>query len=326
MARWQWMLGIFLLFPVVLQAETFRWEETPEGCLKLWEGEKPVWCYQYRQKIHENVPVSDLRRVAGCYFHPLYGLEGEILTANATLFDNHAHHHGVWASFMTFLVHHPDGSETFYDTWTDDTAVKKDFVGWLERKVEGETFVLGVQNGCFRYENGERKEKYLDEKLWVTTHAVAEHPLLGRHRAIDWEYSWTACDDPITLAGDRPNGKNFCSLAIRFAVPKEKTTILVPEGEIAGDPLQCPVSWVDYQDRFIPGGKRTGVALLASPKNPPHPGGMAIRHYGMLVAGYPGVEGSTLKPGETVTLKYRIWIHENLLSSEAWQPLVESFR
>lgn len=142
---------------------------------------------------------------------------------------------------------------------------------------------------------------------------------------IDLEYSWTACEYPVTLAGDRPNGKNFCSLAIRFAVPKKKTTILGPDGEIIDDPLRCPVLWVDYQDDLAQSGKRMGVALLASPRNPLHGSGMAIRHYGMLVAGYPGVEGYLLKPGETVTLRYRLWIHEKLISSEEWKPLVESF-
>lgn len=134
--QWTTIWGFFVLLPTILPAETFRWEEQPTGVFALWEGEKPVWCYQYRQKIHENVPVSDLRRVAGCYFHPLYGLDGEILTANATTFDNHAHHHGVWASFMTFIVHHPDGTETFYDTWTDNTGVKRILlVGWNGKRM-----------------------------------------------------------------------------------------------------------------------------------------------------------------------------------------------
>lgn len=153
----------------------------------------------------------------------------------------------------------------------------------------------------------------MEETVRVVTHAVENHPLLGRSRAVDFEFTWTPVDGyGVTLAGDRPNGKNFCSLAVRFTAPKEKPLILGQDGEIPGDPLRCDTPWVSYSSQFanaegalVP----VSIAIFPDPKNPQDGSGMAIRHYGMLVAGWPGVEGITLKSGEFRTLRYRVWIH-----------------
>ncbi|MDO4573642.1 MAG: PmoA family protein [Planctomycetia bacterium] len=298
-----WWMGL-IFFTGTLFAETpFRVEEQEGGAIALYENDAPLWVYQYRQKVHDWVAPTDRRRVAGCYFHPLYGIHSEVLTNNASTWDNHQHHHGLWTSFFTFIVHEKDGSQTAYDTWTDEGPVKKDFVSWGEKIASDDAYTFTVHNACFLYKDGKPVRKYLDETLKATTHKTQKDTNQGATRTLDLEYTWTACDNAVTLAGDRRNGKNFSSLAIRFVKPEKKTIITGPQGEIVGDPLRCETPWASYRED---GSTRSCVTLYSDPANPTHPGGMAIRHYGMLVTGWPGTEGITLQPGQSVTLKYRV--------------------
>ena len=78
------VLCLFLLFSLSgIAAEPFRFaENSDKKQLSLTEGTVPVLTYQYDIIEHEHVPQNNLRRFAGCYVHPLYGLRGEILTDN----------------------------------------------------------------------------------------------------------------------------------------------------------------------------------------------------------------------------------------------------
>jgi hypothetical protein len=59
------------------------------------------------------------------------------------------------------------------------------------------------------------------------------------------------------------------------------------------------------------GGRDTfsGVAIFDHNENPAFPNGWTLRHYGFLGVAWPGLEFYTLKPGEPLTLRYRVWIH-----------------
>ncbi len=306
-----------LFFPAqTAHAKTFEFHNSSDvpGLVTLYEDSAPVWSFQTTQRTHDWVAENDARRTSGGYFHPIFGLDGEILTTNASTYDNHQHHHGLWTSFFTLDVQNEDGTFTHYDTWTDDTAVKKDLIAFQTSAENPHGAALHAESAWFLYENGTKQAPLVTESLDCVTHPTETTPELGRSRAIDLSYIWkNVSGRKITLAGDRPNGKNFCALAIRFAKPFESVRISGPNGEIVGDPLRCDVSWVDYTTAFqLPDGtqKRLGLTILSDPSNPRDGSGMAIRHYGMLVTGWPGVEGVTLEDGESRTLKYRVWIHD----------------
>lgn len=294
---------------------SFRLRTVDSETIALDDGDLPVWEYVWRQKTNEAVPADDPRRVCASYFHPIFGLDGETLTANATLDDNHAHHHGLWSSFTTVVLHTSDGTDALYDTWTDNTALKKDFIRWggkgngAENRLEitGDSAVMTVENGWF-LDGG---EKIMDETLVVTTGPIQTDETLGRYRTLDFSWTWRPVRDAVTLAGDRAAGKNFSSLAIRFARPTEKPLILSDSGELADDIMLGETKWLDYRAAFGEAKKEYGVAIFPSANNPPGGEfGMAIRHYGLIATGWPGLEGVTLTVDTPVTLAYRVVIHE----------------
>ena len=55
-----------------------------------------MFVYNHGMVTNERVPAKDARRSRGCYIHPLWGLNGEVLTDDFPA--DHYHHHGVfWA-------------------------------------------------------------------------------------------------------------------------------------------------------------------------------------------------------------------------------------
>ncbi|MDR1269902.1 MAG: PmoA family protein, partial [Planctomycetaceae bacterium] len=92
----------------IFAAEGFRFaEKNDEKQLVLTDWSLPVLTYRFDAVEHDQVPAKESRRLAGCYVHPLYGIDGEVLTDNAP--KDHYHHHGVFWTWPHVGVHEADG-------------------------------------------------------------------------------------------------------------------------------------------------------------------------------------------------------------------------
>lgn len=320
---------VYLFLPVFLcsisvVAEPFHFVENDKKQLTLLEGNSPILTYQYDVIEHEHVPHDDLRRTAGCYVHPLYGLNGEILTDNAPA--DHYHHHGVFWTWPHVGVHEQDGTVTEYDLWTSNTALKQHFVCWMKKTQSEQAASLEVENGWLVGDPHENK-KIMTERVWITVHRIQED-LAGapvKSRAIDFEFRWQPLGKPITLRG--AEDKSYGGFSVRFKpfVPAGKTAaerseinkITIPAGIAESDLPETPLAWADYTSIFCPpasdsSGKDrpSGAAIFVPRWHPDFPPTWLTRYYGPLCVGYPGVKGRTLRAYEILYLRYRIWIHE----------------
>ncbi len=106
----------------------FRWETQGENALHLSQNGQPVLTYNYGPVTDETVPANDSRRVRACYVHPLWGLEGETLTADFPR--DHFHHHGLFWAWKHITV----GDET-YDSW-ERPNIEVRFRRWLGATAE----------------------------------------------------------------------------------------------------------------------------------------------------------------------------------------------
>ena len=309
-------------FAVPASAEQFRFDKQENTqTLSLFEGEAPIFSYIYDMIVHENVPQNDHRRVAGCYIHPLYGLNGEILTDNAPA--DHYHHRGVFWTWPYVSVHHPDGKIDRYDLWTSDTALKQRFVRWLEQTTTETTATFAVENGWFVGHSTtglpitDNDEKIMKEVVRVVVH----RPKTGdglRTRAIDFYFVWTPIDRPISLGGHAE--RSYGGLTLRFrpvvepnrqlAEPSAINVITVPDGVAAEDLSNIRLPWASYTSRFGNDERRSGAAVFVPKTHPDYPPSWLTRHYGPLCIGWPGVEKQTFPPGEDIKLNYRIWIYD----------------
>jgi Methane oxygenase PmoA len=278
-------------------AAAFAFHDKDEKSLALDEGQRPVLVYNHGTIVNEKVPAKDVRRSRACYIHPLYGLDGEVLTDDFP--KDHYHHHGV---FWTWPHVEIDGKQ--YDLWMNK-GIRPEFVVWLGRQAGPLAAALGVENGWFVGD-----KKVMVERVWIR----AGHSD-GKTRAVDLDMTWIPVDRPITLRG--AEGKSYGGLTVRFAVRNQKqSTITVPTGTPKEDLPDTPLPWADMTASFAGGKGPSGAAIFVPLDQPDYPPTWLTRHYGPLCIGWPGVHGKTFPPGRPIHLAYRLWIHSGAVSGE----------
>ena len=217
----------------------FRFRELDDKSLVLEDGDKPVLVYNFGVITDPKVPKNDPRGSRACFVHPLYGLNGEVLTESFP--KDHYHHHGLFWAWPHILI---DGKE--YDLWVDKD-IRQRFVRWICREAGPVAAVLAVENGWFVGD-----KKVMIERVWLRAYRPADG-----ERSIDVEIALIPVDKPITLRG--AEGKSYGGLNLRFA-PRKDTLITVPSGRTKEDLPDTPLAWADLtaQVRRGPRPERRG--------------------------------------------------------------------
>lgn len=311
-----------------------------DGILTVKEGQKPLWKYNSKFQKHPQVTERDPRNMAACYIHPLYGIDGEILTDDAP--KDHFHHHGVFWTWPHVKVFRAEGTVEKYDVWTGNTRMKQLFVRYGDTEIHSEKTVVKIENGWFiapkinEYEwdeNGKPvSEKVVSENVTITTWRICEEDGV-RSRAVDFDFTWKVGEFPISLQG--AGGKSYGGLTIRFKPSTDKpggdSVITTPEGIAKEDLPEKPLAWADYTSIFRldengkPAGKPSGGAIFVSPDHPNFPPTWLVRYYGPLCLGWPGVEERKFAAGEEIKLSYRIWIHDTSVEKKAIQKAYDKY-
>jgi hypothetical protein len=262
----------------------FRFGEAA-GALVLYEGDRPVLAYNFGLQKKAGVPDD---RARSCYVHPLYGLDGEVLTDDFPA--DHYHHRGLFWAWPHVRI----GSEE-YDLWML-RGIRHQFEGWTERAAGPTTATLACKNGWYV-----QQRKVLEEDFRLVV-----HPATSTGRRIDVELRLTAASAPVTLWGAA--GKSYGGMSLRFA-PRQDTKITTATGPRPADLDLTRLSWADLSGRFAAGQDQSGVALFVAPDHPDYPPTWITRHYGFLGVGWPGEAPFTIHPGKTTTCRYALWIH-----------------
>jgi hypothetical protein len=274
-------------------ASPFRFEPVNDRSLGLWEGERPVFVYNHGVLSHPGVPAD---RNRSTYIHPLYGLDGEVLTDDFPA--DHYHHRGL---FWAWPHVRTGGRE--YDLWTIVGAHQR-FERWLAQEVRGDAALLAVENGWFAGD-----QKILQERAWILVHAADD-----QSRCIDLEFFWIPGPSPVALVGAQ--GKSYGGLTLRLA-PRTDAVITTPLGTGSADLEMTPLAWADYSGRWTGVSQPSGAALFIHPEHPDYPPTWLTRHYGALCVGWPGVEARTFPAGEPIHGRYRVWVHRGMPTQDA---------
>lgn len=284
--------------------DIFSFEEK-DGRLTLLEGDTPVLAYNFGMQLPEGVPERYRR---SSYVHPIWDLSGTIITDDFP--EDHYHHRGLSWMWPRVKV----GEQT-YDLWHIQ-GVRQIFEEWLAREVGPVCATIGVRNS-WQLTNG---QKIMEERVWIRAFKATENG-----RAIDVRLTLEALEQPVQLLGQSNQNKGYGGLSFRFA-PREETVIVTSEGLQESDSDHKHVPWADESGKFRGSERFSGVAIFQHEDNPDFPAAWTLRHYGFLGVAWPGNEGVTIRPGEPVTLRYRIWIHrgdaEEGNVSEAYEVFV----
>ena len=273
----------------------FRFQEIGDKSLKLVEGSSPVFVYNYGEITDDTVPANDSRRTRACYVHPVWGLQGEVLTDDFP--KDHYHHHGIFWAWP-----HVGIGDKQYDLWKYDN-IKQQFVRWICRQTGPAGAVLAVENGWFV--DG---KKVMIERCWLRTFSADQES-----RSLDFDFVFIPVDKPISLRG--AEGKSYGGLNMRFDVKDEKQAVItVPSGVAKKDLTETPLPWCNMTYPITSPATPSGAALFVSPDDPDYPQTWMARHFGILSIGWPGIQGKTFPPGQPIRLSYRIWIHKSAAS------------
>ncbi len=281
-------------------ASTFRIADVDDGSVGIWEGDKPVLVYNHGVISREGVPAD---RARSSYVHPLYGVDGEVLSDDFPR--DHYHHRGLFWAWPHVVV---DGKE--HDLWMLK-GIRHKFERWLAREAGPASATLGVENGWYV---GDRR--VLVERVWIEA-----HPTVGDARAIDLALALTPEGSPVTLGGAA--GKSYGGVNIRYA-PGRDVRIVTPKGDGPDDLAMTPLPWADLSERLAADGRTSGAALFVAPGHPDYPPTWLTRHYGVLCIGWPGVKPRTLEPAAATTLEYRVWIHRGPAEGERLARVAEA--
>jgi len=279
--------------------------------LEVRDGGKPVLVYNHGMISKKGV---DARYNRACYVHPLYGLDGEVLTDDFPV--DHRHHRGVFWAWPSMTV----GGKKL-QSWVPG-GIRYKLQRWVSRKADANHALLEAINGWYAGE-----KKVADEHLRMTV-----RPAKGGSRAIDFDFTWTAVGRPIILQGAA--GKSYGGFTVRFntrfrekgGIDPKKVTITVPDGVTKQDLAIKPLPWADFTAPLRPGGKQSGLALFIHPTHPAYPPTWLTRHYGCLCVGWPGVQPGTLQPGKPVRCRYRLWIHRGRAALDTLEKAYAAYR
>jgi hypothetical protein len=264
----------------------FRIEDAEGKHLRFFEGDDPVMTYNYATIEHPDVAENLWR---SCYVHPIHGLDGRVITDDFP--KDHRHHRGLFWTWARVIV----GADE-HDLWALSGCEQR-FDKVLHQDAGPVCATLGVTNRWFVGE-----EPIVRERVWLRAFPAGD---VGR--AIDVDVTLEAIAGEVTISG-RPE-KGYGGMTLRFG-PREDTVITTSDGGITEDKLRVPYKWTDLSARLGGVEKVSGAAMFDHPANPAYPNEWLLRHYGVLDCCWPSVELYTLKPGEPVRLRYRIWVHE----------------
>ncbi len=289
--------------------KAFEFKPVTERSLGLHEGDRAVLVYNHGLMKHPGAAEKYRKYDRSNYFHPVHGLDGEVLTADFEKKD-HPHHRGVFWAWPYLYV--GEDKKTNYESWVP-ARFRHQFERWSCRHAGAAAAALGVETAWHA-----GAKEVVREKLLVTVYRADP-----AGRAIDFDFTWTAGKEPVTIKG-RP-GAAYGGFTFRFTRPKDGV-ITAPTGRTTKDLQRARLPWTDMAGVFGKAGKPSGAAVFIHPEHPDYPPMWLTRHYGPLCVCWPGTKPFTLEPGKPLRARYRVWVHRGRPEAEAIQQAYEAYQ
>jgi len=280
--------------PAGLAGPPWRWEKQDNAFLALAGPAGPVWRFRYDQAL--DVP----------YFHPLNTVDGRTMTADRP--PDHVWHHGLWFSWK-FI------NKVNYWEVDPKTGRPAGRTSWSDVRVTAGDDHSARIAMALAYRPAGEEVPVLTEKRTIDISA----PDVEGVYAIDWTGVFTAeravVLDRTPLPGE-PDGQvwgGYAGLSLRLAENldgRQVMTVDGPVGEMTDDRYRGRHAAVDYSG--LVEGRPSGAAICDFPGNPRSPAPWYVIKSEEMSFFTPAVlcyEPMTLRPGERITLRYRVLVH-----------------
>jgi hypothetical protein len=200
--------------------------------------------------------------------------------------------------------------EKSYDLW-HIRGIRHQFEEWLFQETGPVCSTLGIRNSWVTDE-----KTVLTEWVWMRVYRKS-----AAGRILDLSLTWRSLDEKITLRG--ADQRSYGGLCFRLAERRDPV-ITSPQGVMESDSDLIPLEWADQTGSF---GKqdRSGVTIIQHPQNRDFPAGWCLRYYGFIGVSWPGEREFSLEPGQTLNLRFRIWIHQGEIDPKTVEMLSTAF-
>jgi len=283
--------------------------ESDEGFI-VTEAGKKVMSYQRRHKSLNG------KYTRANYIHPLYGLDGEILTEDFPA--DHPHHRGIfWAWHQVWL-----GDKKLGDSW----AAQDFFWDVYDAKildVDSKSRALQVhvlwKSPLWTDANG-KKKPFIKETTTIRIHR-AKNDI----RKIDFDINLLALEDAIRLGGSE-DAKGYGGFTTRIPLP-DGLSFTGSDGPVEPKNLSVEAGpWLDFTGNFGRDGNISGLTILCHNSSPGYPQRWILRRKGSAQNPvYPGRLPVPLSRNKPVILRYRLIIHRGKLSRADLDKLQDEY-
>jgi len=270
---------------VALDASSGQYDFTEDG--------RPVLRYNYRTVLPDpqlNVAEGNRRYAVARsdYIHPLYGLNGEMLTRDWSR--DHPHHRGIYWAWPEVDWRGRRG---------DLHALQKVFARPMGGCVvkAGPVFAELKADNVWEWEDG--------------TPIVNEEAVIRAYRAgssgrlLDLEFRFVAVSDPVWIARRETRLYGGLNLRLNTVEGQQITAFTDPPG---AEPRRC---WSDLSGVFAGAPSLSGVTVLQHEANPEYPGEwVQYPELNWVQPTFPTAGNRyELTHSRPLVLRYRLWIH-----------------
>ncbi len=237
------------------------------------------------------------------YIHPLYTLDGQILTEDFP--PDHLHHRGVfWAWHQLYI-----GDKQLGDGWEI-----KDF-RWEVKSVtelKGQGDARAIQAEVLWKTNRWIDDEGNEKAVVKETTTIKVYPAENRYRQIDITVSIQALEQNMRMGGSE-NEKGYGGFSPRIRLPKD-IHFTSSAGEVKPDNLPVKADgWMDISGSYGKGGALAGLTVLCHPNNPGFPNPWILRSAKSMqnaVYPFPGASAVPLSETQPTILRYRLLVHK----------------
>jgi hypothetical protein len=287
--------GAFVTAPVEQAAEV-RITKHPQG---YWftEGDARVLFYQAERKA-----LPDGQAARSNYFHPLYDLDGKVVTEDFP--KDHIHHRGIFWAWHQVRIN----GTTVQDQWVNRDSFWTVLDARTDSDAASAALALRVVWESPRFtEAGGQRRPFVEERSVTKVHSAE-----GAIRRIDFHQRLTALVDGVEIGGSE-DAKGYGGFSYRIVMPSDirfagaQGVVLPTENAVAPSP------WMDVSGSYETSGK-SGLTVLTHPTTTGFPQPWILRARGsMQNAVYPGRQPVSIPRDRPVILRYRIVLHRGEL-------------
>ena len=262
------------------------------------EGDTKVLFYQAERKA-----LPDGRAARSNYFHPLYDLDGNVLTEDFP--KDHIHHRGIFWAWHQVRI---DG-KSMQDQWVnrDSFWTLRDARTTSDDRSASLALRVVWESPLFTDDQG-KPRPFVEEQSVTRVHRAE-----GPTRKIDFHQRLTALVDGVEIGGSE-DAKGYGGFSYRIVMPPD-IRFTGAQGAVA--PIENAVDsspWMDVSGTFGSAGK-SGVAVLTHPSSTGFPQHWILRaRNSMQNAVYPGRHPVAIPRARPVLLNYRVVLHRGELT------------